>query len=175
MALTQNFSATQLLGLPNIIVVTDTSTGSDVNVTSRRVYLRDAYNDDVLPAGTTTDYVAWDIAETSINIDCLTKDMALSITVDWLDVNETVLYTKNSVVGFTSYNEDFLYQLNSHIANKYQRTADGGFVQNYLEVRMRIDSGNQAVLLGADIAKAQACYDLATEIRLKSSYLFNTI
>lgn len=174
MALTVNFTATQLLGLPNIIVLTDTSSGSDGNVTSRRVYLRDAYNNDVLPEGTTTDYVVWDIGETSINIDCLTKDMALNITVEWVDANDIALYSKLVFSGFTSYNEDFLYELAGFLAVNYKRTADANFTAQMFKLRTYVDSGDQAVIRGGDIAKAQACYDIATNIRENSAYFFNT-
>jgi hypothetical protein len=174
MALTPNFTATQLLGLPNIIVLTDTSSGSDGNVTSRRVYLRDAYNNNVLPDGTVTDYVEWDIGESSINIDCLTKDMALNITVEWIDANDVALYSKLVFSGFTSYNEDFLYQLAGFLAVNYKRTADADFVTQMFKLRNYVDSGDQAVIRGGDIAKAQACYDIATNIRENSAYFFNT-
>lgn len=174
MPLSVNFTATQLLGLPNIIVFTDTSTGSDVNVTSRRIYLRDAYNNNVLPEGTTTDYVVWPINQSSINVNCLTKDMALNITVEWVDTNSVALYSKLIFSGFTSYNEDFLYELSGLLAANYKRTADADFLSLMFKLRNFVDSGDQAVIRGGDIAKAQACYDLATNIRENSSYYFNT-
>jgi len=105
MALSAAFTATQLLGLPETIVVTDTSTGSDGAITSRRVYITDAYNNYIVPEGTTTDYVDWALANSSINIECLTKDMAVDITVQWLDGSNNVLYDSNALYGFTSFNE----------------------------------------------------------------------
>jgi hypothetical protein len=174
MALTPNFTATQLLGQPDIIVLTDTSTGSDVAVTSRRVYLRDAYNDTIVPAGTLTAYVAWAIGDPSINIDVLTKDMALYVKVEWLNVSNAVLYEKEVLYGFKGFNEDFAFALTGYLANNYKRTADSGFLDNLFLLRTYIDSGNQAIELGGDIAKAQTLYDQATAIRTKSQYIFNT-
>ena len=39
MPLVPNFTASQYSGTPSVITLTDTSTGSDVTITSRRVYL----------------------------------------------------------------------------------------------------------------------------------------
>jgi len=175
MALTPAFTATQLLGLPETIVVTDTSTGSDGAITSRRVYITDAYNNYIVPEGTTTDYVAWDYADSSINIECLTKDYAVEILVQWLDGSNNVLYDSNSLYGFTSFNEDFAYQLTGYLANNYKRTADNGFNDNASNLRLYIDSGDQAISRGGDLMKAQACYDLATNLRTNSQYIFNTV
>jgi hypothetical protein len=175
MALTPNFTATQLLGLSSTVVVTDTSTGSDVAITSRRVYFRTDAGAYIVPSATTTDYVAWSIANSSINIDVLTKDMALYVRVEWLDVNGIVLYYKETLYGFKSFNEDFLYQLSGYLANNYKRTADAGFNEQVQLCRTYIDSGDQAISLGGDIMKGQTLYDLATNIRTKAQYLFNTV
>jgi hypothetical protein len=174
MALNPNFTATQLLGLPNIIVLTDTSSGSDVDVTSRRAYLRDAYDNPIVPVGTTTAFIPWAIGDPSINLDVLTKDMALYVKVEWLNASNVVLYTKEVLYGFKGFNEDFAYQLTGFLANNYKRTADSGYLQNLFLLRTFIDSGNQAIELGGDIAKAQTLYDNATDIRIKSQYIFNT-
>ena len=91
MPLTPNFSTEQTIGFPSIVTITDDSTGSDVAVTQRRVYLVDSEGEYVVPDGTTTDYVEWDYAETTLDIDCLTADSALDITVHWLDVSNVVL------------------------------------------------------------------------------------
>jgi len=175
MAITPTFTATQLLGNPKTIVVTDTSAGSDGNIASRRVYLRDAYNNDVLPVGTTTDYVAWAYSNSSINIDVLTKDMALLITVQWLNASNVVLYDAVAAIGFTSFNEDYLFQLSGYLASNYKRAGDNNFFDNLFLLRTFVDSGNQAIQRGADILKAQVCYDLATEIRVNGRYLFNVV
>ena len=175
MALTPAFTATQLLGLSNTIVVTDTSTGSDAAITSRRIYFRTDAGTYKVPSGTTTDYVAWSYANSSTNVDVLTKDMALYVRVEWLDTNGIVLYFKETLYGFKSFNEDFLYQLSGYLANNYKRTADAGFNQQVQLCRTYIDSGDQAISLGGDIMKGQTLYDLATEIRTNAQYLFNTV
>jgi hypothetical protein len=173
--LTPNFSAAQPLGTPAIIQVTDTSTGSDGAVTQRRVYLRDSAGNNVLPEGTSTDYVQWAYADTSIDIDCLTKDYALKLTVQWLNVSNVVLYDKEQILGFTSFNEDFAYSLTQMLTANPLRVNDSGFLQNFSNLRNYIDSGNQALERQSDMFSAQRCYDAGTKIRTKSGYLFNIV
>src|SRR6478752_1919626 len=108
---TPNFSATQAAGTPESISVTDTSVGSDVGLTSRRVYLEQSDGTYLVPSGTTTDYVLWDISDASIDIDdILTQDTALSIRVDWM-TGSVVTYTKTIAYGFQAFGENFYYGL----------------------------------------------------------------
>ena len=78
MALIPNFSTEQFSGTPNAFTITDTSTGSDVTITSRRIYLLQANGTFLVPAGTNTNYIVWNIADSSIVLDVLSQDTALS-------------------------------------------------------------------------------------------------
>jgi hypothetical protein len=81
------FAVSQNVGSPSLLVITDTSTGSDSSITERRVYLKNAAGQYVVPSGTTTDYILWSISDPSIAIDVLSSDMALQIRVDWVDIS----------------------------------------------------------------------------------------
>ena len=161
-----NFSTYQLGGSPNVIYIEDTSTGSDAAIASRRVYLTDYQGNYIVPDGTTTDYVVWTLAVgNTLAINCLTEDMALNITVEWLDSGNVVLYDKSVLSGFTAFNETFYYSLTQGQAAISQPSyilQDTTYFQNKSKLRCLIDSGNQAVTLGYDITSAQECYDLAT-------------
>jgi hypothetical protein len=52
----ENFTATQYISVPNLIVITDTSTGTDAAITSRRVYMRKSDGTYLVEEGTTTNY-----------------------------------------------------------------------------------------------------------------------
>jgi hypothetical protein len=78
MPLTPNFSASQNYGTPSVITLTDTSTGSDGTIAKRRVYMLQANGTYLVPAGTTTNYVDWSLADTSISLDVLAQDSALT-------------------------------------------------------------------------------------------------
>lgn len=165
MPLTPNFSTSQQAGLPSDVIITDTSTGSDVAIVERRVYLVNYAGEYVVADGTTTDYTVWPLAQSSISIDCLTADTALTVTVDWVDVSGVTLYTKTVLAGFTLYNETFYYSLTqgqAAVSNPSYILQDTTYFQNKSKLRCLIDSGDQAVTLGYDITSAQTCYDLAT-------------
>ena len=87
-----SFTAEQLYETPSILRVTDTSTGGDANIAGRRVYLRKDDGDYLVPNGTTTDYIEWDITESYIDIDVLDKDYALETKVEWIE-NDPTPYT----------------------------------------------------------------------------------
>lgn len=166
MPLTPNFSTSQTVGEPSVITVTDTSTGSDAAIASRRVYLVDYEGNYVVEgSNTTTDYTPWPLAQTSIDIDCLTEDMALSVVVTWNNSAGVQLYTTTQLTGFTLFNESFYYSLTqgqAAVSNPSFILQDTAYFYNKSRLRSLIDSGDQAISLGADITSAQACYDLAT-------------
>ena len=168
MALTQDFSTSQVIGSPSVIVLEDTSTGTDAAVTSRRIYITDYQGNYVVPSGTTTDYVVFPVVALSgdtINIDCLDFDMAVSITVQWVNVSGNALYSKTYLKAFTLYNETFYYSLTQAQAGTSQPfnlIQDSSYYSNKLALRVEIDNGNNAVDLAGDILTAQECYDRAT-------------
>jgi len=166
MAIVANFTISQVIGEPSEVILQDTSTGSDSNITQRRVYLNTASNTKLVPEGTSTEYIPWTYASSSITIDALDKDYALSITVQWLDGSDTVLYDKTIICGLTLYNETFDYQMTQMLSGNPLLINDDGFFEKKSELRTNIDSGNQALTFASDVFGAQQCYDLATNIRL---------
>ncbi len=173
MPIVPSFAVSQPVGTPEVITFTDDSTGSDGAITSRRVYLRKSDGTYLVPDGTTTSYVAWDYADVEISIECLEKDRALNITVQWLNVSDQILYTDNEDAGLTSYNEDFDYDLTTTLAANPLLVNDNAFRNNKSDLRTYIDSGDKAITRYGDIVSAQICYDLATALRLSSQYYFN--
>ena len=176
MPLVASFSAAQTPGVPGTILLTDTSTGTDVAVTQRRVYIQTAAGDYLVEEGVTTEYSPWlDFPSTTelTLTDILTKDFACRVVVQWLDVSNTVLYDKTLYYGFTCYNEDFDYQLTQTVAGNPLLISDNNFWGNKSRLRGFIDSGNNAITRNSDITAAQICYDLATAMNTDSQYLFN--
>jgi hypothetical protein len=172
MALTPNFTASQNSGLPSTVVLTDTSTGSDVTITQRRVYIIQANGTNLVPAGTTTDYIQWSIANSTISLDVLAQDSALSILVQWLNVSNVVVQSKTTSFAFTAYSETFYYGLTqSQVANS-NLTASTNWYQNKMMLRVEIDSASQAIIFASDIFTAQAALNRATYITSNSNYFF---
>jgi hypothetical protein len=172
MPLVPNFTASQYSGTPSVITLTDTSTGSDVTIVSRRVYLLQANGTFLVPAGNTADYILWDLVDPSIDIDVLSQDTALSITVQWMNAGNTVVTSKTISFAFTAYNETFYYGLTeSQVANS-NLTASTNWYQTKLILRVEIDSADQAITFASDIYSAQAALNRATFISTNQSYFF---
>lgn len=156
------FTASQTIGSPSIVTLTDAHVGTDSNVTQRRAYLQTAASTYLVPTGTTTSYVQWALADTSINIDALTKDYALSIKVQWLDVTNVVLYEKIILYDFTMYSETFYYGLTQNQTSSPNIVNDTNYYNNKMILRCNIDEANNAVTYGSDITSSQAALDRAT-------------
>jgi hypothetical protein len=172
MPLVPNFTASQYSGTPSVITLTDTSTGSDVTIASRRVYLLQANGTFLVPAGTTTDYIVWDLVDTSISLDVLSQDTALSITVQWMSGIDTVVTSKTISFAFTAYNETFYYGLTeSQVANS-NLSASTNWYQTKLVLRVELDSADQAITFASDIYSAQAALNRATYISTNQAYFF---
>jgi len=172
MPFTQNFSMSQSFGTPSVVTATDTSTGSDAAIASRKITLTTYNGTTLVPAGTTTTFVAWPLLTNPLSIDALDKDYALSIRVDWLDAGGTVLYTKTQLYQFSMYNEEFYYSLTSRQSSVPSIIMDNVYYMNKLKLRVNLDSAQQAVFYGEDISSAQYCLDAATELRLNQNKYF---
>ena len=86
-----SFAVSQNLGFPSVIVLTDTSTGTDETISQRNVYLQKADGTFLVPEGTTTNYIVWSIVLNTISIDVLDKDYALNVMVDYVNIVNTPL------------------------------------------------------------------------------------
>lgn len=104
MPLTVSISAGQSLGVPSIIVITDTSTGTDATVTNRKVYLRTSTNQyltEVQQSSSTVSFTNWPISDgATINLDVLTEASTLEVTVVWTTGAGTTVYELTDVITF---------------------------------------------------------------------------
>lgn len=166
MALTPNFTATQSIGLPSVVILTDTSTGSDGAITQRRAFLQTASATYLVPTGTTTNYVQWAYSAPSIQIDALPQDEALYVTVQWLNVSNAVLYTKTYLYAFTLNQMQFLLNLSlaqvSSGLTVQNIASSGNYFSSKIQLISEIESANNAVEIGNNIYAAQAAIDRGT-------------
>jgi hypothetical protein len=172
MPLSPNFTASQNSGTPNLIFLTDTSTGSDGTITKRRIYLLQSDGTYLVPAGTATNYIEWALVDVTTSLNVLIQDTALSITVQWLTASNVVVATKTTSFAFTAYNETFYYGLTeSQVANA-NLTASTNWYQTKMILRVELDSAYQAISFASDIFSAQAALNRATFISTNQSYFF---
>lgn len=172
MAFVPLFTTTQILGLPNIITLTDTSTGSDVAITQRRVYLIQASNAYLVPAGTITNYIPWSYSDDEISINALNQDYALNISVQWLDVGNNVLYTKTILECFTQYGLLGSFGLTSVLSANPNTIQDQNYWLNRMILRCNIDDANQAISIGGNIFISQAALDRETYMLANKNLYF---
>mgnify|MGYP006921389515 CR=1 FL=1 len=168
-----SFNVSQTVGSPSVVTITAVVTGTDSNVTQRRVYLQTNSGEFLVPTGVSTEYNEWSISGASVDIDCLDKDYGLRVVVEWLDVSDVVLYDDEQFVGLTLYNESFDYLTTQLMASNKLLINDNNFWKNKSKLRTLIDAGNNAISFASDLDNAQSCYDGATALRDGSQYLFN--
>jgi hypothetical protein len=164
MPLVSAFTATQILGEPSIIKLTDASTGSDAAITARRVYLRLANGSYLVPDGTTTDYVNWPLADATLELDVLTVDKAVDITVQHLNSSGVAIYTKTTLCLFTQYAKQFLYNLTQGQSGNTGLVNDNQYWEKKSQLFTEVDSALNAVEMANDLFGAQGCLDRAQKI-----------
>ncbi len=160
MAITPNFSSTQLAGDLSIAVFTDTSTGSGT-ITGRLIYLRKYNGDYLVPDGVTIDYVYWPYvagAGDTINIDVLDKDYCLEVTVVFYS-GSSIDSSKTIITLFTGYGDLFLRQLTQALSANKATISQNNFWYNKIKLRTLLDDAAQAVSLLNDQTIAQFCLD----------------
>lgn len=141
----------------NTFTLQDVSTGSDVAIASRNIYLY--LVDNSLFTGAPISFPL--SAGSSISPAILTQDFATSITVNWVDSGGNVLYTISQLFVFTGYLEWFFYGLVQQIAANNSILNDTVFVGNWGKLRTLIDSANQSISIGGSIYNSQSMILLA--------------
>lgn len=165
MSFVQNFSITQSSTTPAELTITDTSTGTGTGIINRRIYLQTASGEYLVEDGTSTDYEVWSYsAGSSITLDVLDQDYALSVRLDWVDGSGTVLYTKTTLYGFTVYSEQFNYELIQDLSADPNRLNDQQYLSNVYRFRVLLDSVDNAVTYGNDIFAAQRLLDAVKDM-----------
>lgn len=157
---------------PNIVVVIDDSSGSDAAITQRRVYVQDSAGNYLVPAGTNTEYTQWNIGDASISLNILTEDMAVSVTVQWLDLSNTVLYTLTQQFCLALYSKQFFYYLIQLQGLTPTIPADANYNSNMALFWATVNGAINAVTLASDIAASQNCLNRATAMRLQQNLYF---
>jgi hypothetical protein len=172
MPLVSAFTATQILGEPSIIKLTDASTGSDAAISARRVYLRLANGSYLKPDGVTADYIVWPLGDASLEIDALPSDKAIDITVQHVNSSGVAIYTKTVLCLFTQYTEQFLYDLTQGQTGNPVLVNDGEYKMKKFELLAEIEYALNAVEMANDVYGAQACLDRAQTIIDNAEYYF---
>ncbi len=173
MSFTPAFNVSQSVD-PTSFTINDVSTGSDGAITQRRIYLTTASNTTLVPTGTTTQYINFPLIDgASIAlVGILPVDYALSITLQWLNVSNAVLYTLTQDYCFTANDEAFYFSLTTLQTSNPGVINNSNYFQNKSLLRLYIDSANQSIAEGNDVYKSQFCLDQAQVMINNSSFYF---
>jgi hypothetical protein len=159
MPLTPLFATSQIVGQPSVVVIEDTSTGTDAAVSERRIYLQKADGTYLRPEGTTTDYISWPVGTTTKSISVLDRDYALNVVVLWVSSGGATLYTKAQLLLFTLHLEQFYYDLTQTQSGAPRIVEDTRYYDSKIKLRCSLDEAANAVSIGEDIYSAQAALD----------------
>ncbi len=175
MPLTVSIEVSQSSIAPQNITVTDTSTGSDVNVTERRIILQNAIGEYLTGNGSDINYDVWPYASSSITLSVLTEtigDQALNVIVNWVDSGGTALYTDNNNYPFPQWGKQFfvyLVQQQGLTPGVYQDLTYSG---NLAVFWANLVAGINQVETGNDPAGAQNCFNRTNQMRLQENLFF---
>ncbi len=169
MAFNGNFSVSQGVDVQSF-TLTDTSTGSDVNLTGRTIYLYLA--DGTLLGGGA---INWPLSDGSTKTltGYLPKDYSLNILVTWQSSAPIggSTYSKAEVVTFTGNSNAFAYGLLQQIAATQSLTSDNDFEANFAILNSEILNAGRASTYGNQ-GNAQQCLDRIYNMIIKQQFYF---
>lgn len=173
MAFSESFTVSQTGLNPDLVILTDDSSGSDVLIVSRRITFTDSQGQTVVPSGTATSYVEWALATNPISVNLYPSlDAALSIKVDWLDASNVVLYTLTQEYPLERVNKNFFVYLLQQQALKPNIVQDTNYYSNLAQYYINIIGGIAMVEDADDLAGSQNCINKATYMMQNQSKYF---
>lgn len=160
MALTPNFSTSESLSDNNLVTFTDTSTGTDLTLTTRRIYVRLANGNYLTTSGesTASAYESWSYADSSIQLDLLTNSTTANVTVDWY-AGATLTYTKTILCEWDLYDYLFAFELIQDQTANPGIIQDKNYYSNFFQFITNIWNSESAVTYGDDLYSSQAALD----------------
>lgn len=155
-----NFTTTQSASDPSTITLTDSSTGSDVGLTARRILIQLANGNYLTTSGEVTalTYIAWPIADANITLSVLPRSESPRIRVDWM-TNTVATYTKTKTICFDL--ADYIFGLGltmRQVANN-NVTQDANWYGNKMQLIVNTNDAENAILYINDITLSQNSLD----------------
>lgn len=158
MSLTVNFSATESLAFPSQITLEDTSTGTDLTLTSRIVYIQLTNGNYLVEEGNENDYSEWAIGDSTVVLDLLPRSEAVNVTVKWL-AGTTIAYTKTILYGFDLFDYLFAYELLQTQTGKPTIINDENYYGSFIQFIVNLFNAQNSITTGDDIYSAQQSFD----------------
>jgi len=160
MAISPNFTASESLSTLSNVTFLDTSTGSDLTLTTRRIFCRLANGNWLTTAGesTTSAYEEWDYSDLSITLGLLTSSTTASVTVQWY-AGATLTYTKTILCEWNLYDYLFAFELIQSQTATPSIVSDINYYSNFFIFITNLWNSECAVTYGDDLYSSQAALD----------------
>lgn len=172
MPLSPAFTVGQSVTAPYNVVFTDTSTGSDVAVVSRRIYVTNSQGAYVVQSGNSNDYITWPLATNPITVDLLDEDIAVNVLVQWLDAGNAVLYELDNDYCLREFNiQQFIYLIQQQALTPGV-VQDTNYYSNLSQYWINIVGANVMIEDASDLAGSQNCLNRATYYLTNESNFF---
>lgn len=156
MAFAGDFSVSQGVDVQSF-TITDTSTGSDPNLTGRIISLG-LVDNQLLGGGA----ISWPLSDGSSKLisGLLSRDFSINIGVVWASSSPIPgsTYTKNHIITFTGNSNLFAYGLLQQIAANQSITNDNEFLYNLFFINSDIQNADRATSF-LDQGSAQSALD----------------
>lgn len=163
MPLTPNATITQSLAYPTQLTFTDTSTGSDGTIVTRRVFVITATGKWLTTSGesSTEAYELWPYPiGTPITLAVLSKNTAPSIRIEWWDSGAKV-YEKIIVGTYNLFGYVFGYNLTRDALSDPSVVGVPGYYLNKFTMLTELENSETAISYSSDIYNAQKALDRA--------------
>jgi hypothetical protein len=173
MAFSPAFTVGQSASDPSAVTFEDTSTGSDAAIASRRIYVTDSNGDAVVPSGTSTAYIAWALGTNPKTVaDLLTEDIAATITIQWLNSANTVLYSSTDTFCLREYNIVQFISLIQDQALTPGVVQDSNYFSNLCQYWINIVGADTMITDASDLSGSQNCLNRATQMLDNETFYF---
>lgn len=160
MAFVPDFTTSQVLGQPSQIVIADAHTGTDAAVVGARVQVVDSAGNYLVVTGNTNNYSTWATISSPLTLALLTKDTAVYITVNYVNISGATLYTKTLLRGFTLYATTYFIYLTKVQSSRPYLIDKANFQDNEIKLLCAIQEATSAITYN-DILSSQAALNRA--------------
>jgi hypothetical protein len=140
-----------------VMTLTDTSTGSDAELTGREIRIYKADGELFVAA------IDWAIGDTSVNLAIMDKDYAFNIRVNWLSDSPLAspsTYEDEQIFAFTRFGEYEYGSITRLQTSEPQNMSDKSFFDAKNRFRSLLDSAKHAIDFMEDLYAAQRMIEL---------------
>lgn len=167
-----SYSATQQFSSPSVVTLTDQSTGSDIAITERRVFVQDYAGTYLKEVAQSANYKVWSIAAATVTLDVLQKDTAVRITVQYVDTNGNVLYTAIKYKCCDINSQTGKYAVLQKWVSDPSIINDPNYRSGIVALETYLVGAQGAITAGSNLVLSQQCLDGAKTMLDKQTLYF---